>query len=458
MLGLDGSVGKNGQNKRHDVAVIQVALKSIKGPEHKPLYGGPIDGEFGRHRQVLEAAISLFQRHSRIPVTGRIDKMGPSMSRLEAALPSALRGMRGIAGTAVVAIARSDGAGPSDGGLRALKFDDDLAKELKVLRDAVLKKLGLTLVFRRRDVDSAGRIKVAVEVGGLRFLDSNLHPIAAPGRVPGPVVHEVTRLMAGSRRLKLQSRDTLNLITVRPEARSSDSTSEDERAGVDKLKRELALLEGEAANLARTLTTDARVRIWYLKRIKEASDEVMQDYRSGRLKVFEAARKAHGLRGQVLTEARNLGTARGRAIAEEAKKANAPFRHFEDKYAKRFNKDFDKLNRQQQIKVWEIIVERSGAGSVTHSEKAERMGRLGRVLWVATFALAAYSIIEAENKARETVKQGALIGGGIAGGAAGGAAAGLVCGPGVPICATAGIIIGGFLGALGVDMGFEALF
>jgi len=79
-------------------------------------------------------------------------------------------------------------------------------------------------------------------------------------------------------------------------------------------------------------------------------------------------------------------------------------------------------------------------------------------LWIATFAIAAYSIIEAENKARETAKQGAIIGGGIAGGAAGGAAAGLVCGPGAPICATAGIIIGGFLGALGVDLGFDALF
>ena len=77
------------------------------------------------------------------------------------------------------------------------------------------------------------------------------------------------RLLAGSRRFKLQSRDSLNLITVRPEARSADSTSEDDRAGVDRLKRELALLEGEAANLARTLTTDARVRIWYLKRIKD---------------------------------------------------------------------------------------------------------------------------------------------------------------------------------------------
>lgn len=452
---LTGSVGKSGENKIHDVVVIQIALKAIKGPERKPLYGGPVDGQFGRHRKVLEAAISVFQRHNRIPVTGRIERAGQTANRLNSALPSALRDLKGVPGTAVVAVFRPGGMGPSDGGLRALKIGNDLAKELKTLRAAVLKKLGLTLVFQRRDVDAAGRIKVAVEAAGVRFLDSNSNPIATSARVPGPVVHEVTRLLVGSRWLKLQSRDSLNLITVRPEARLADTTSEDD---VRELKRALALLEGQVANLARTLTTDAKVRIWYLKRIKDASNEVLQDYRSGRLKVLEAARKAHGLRGQVLTEARNLGTARGRAIAEKTKERNPPFRHFEDKYAKDFKKDFEKLNRQQQIKVWEKIVERSGAGNVKYSDKAARMGQFGRVLWFATFAIAAYSIIESENKVRETAKQGAIIGGSIAGGAMGGGAAGILCGPGAPVCATAGIIIGGFFGALGVDIGFDSLF
>jgi hypothetical protein len=456
MLGLDGSVGKNGQNKRHDVAVIQVALKSIKSPEHKPLYGGPIDGEFGRHRQVLEAAISLFQRHSRIPVTGRIDRMGPAMNRLEMALPSALRGMKGVPGTAVVAVARSDGASPSDGGLRALKLGDDLAKEFKVLRDAVLKKLGLALVFRRREVDAAGRIKVAVEVGGVRFLDSNLHPIAAPGRVPGPVVHEVTRLLVGSRRLKLQSRDSLNLITVRPEARSADSTSDDD---VDELKRALALLEGEAANLARILTTEDRVRKWYLKQISKASKDVMQEYRSGRLGALDAVRQAHGLRGQIVQDARNRGTALGRAIAIKLKKDNPPLRFFEDRNAiQLFEKPFADLNRQQQIKVWELTVIKSGVDRSLISKLVKVGGHVGRGLWVATLAMVAYSVIEAENKAREAARQSVTIGGGIAGGAAGGAVAGLLCGPGAPICATAGVVIGGIVGALVLTWGLTLCF
>ena len=45
-----------------------------------------------------------------------------------------------------------------------------------------------------------------------------------------------------------------------------------------------------------------------------------------------------------------------------------------------------------------------------------------------------------------------------AGGAAGGALAGLACGPGVPLCVTVGVYVGGALGALGADYSFGWLF
>ena len=72
----------------------------------------------------------------------------------------------------------------------------------------------------------------------------------------------------------------------------------------------------------------------------------------------------------------------------------------------------------------------------------------GRVLVVISIAYEGYEIYTAENKEKETYRQGITIGGGIAGGAAGGATAGLICGPGSPICSTVGVIIGGAIGGV----------
>ena len=67
---------------------------------------------------------------------------------------------------------------------------------------------------------------------------------------------------------------------------------------------------------------------------------------------------------------------------------------------------------------------------------------------VVTIAYAAYEISNADNKAKETIKQGASIGGGIAGTALAGLAVSAVCGPGAPVCAIALLIAGGIAGGL----------
>lgn len=89
---------------------------------------------------------------------------------------------------------------------------------------------------------------------------------------------------------------------------------------------------------------------------------------------------------------------------------------------------------------------------------ADRLSKLGRGLLVVTLGTAVYNIASAESKGKALAREGIILGSGFAGGAAGGAVAGLACGPAAPLCVTAGVFIGGALGALGADLSFGWLF
>ena len=58
---LEATVGRGGRNLVHDVAALQVAFSALRGPDHRPLWQGPVDGAWQRHRAALEAAIEAFQ-------------------------------------------------------------------------------------------------------------------------------------------------------------------------------------------------------------------------------------------------------------------------------------------------------------------------------------------------------------------------------------------------------------
>lgn len=61
-----------------------------------------------------------------------------------------------------------------------------------------------------------------------------------------------------------------------------------------------------------------------------------------------------------------------------------------------------------------------------------------------------------DNKELELYRQSIGIGSGMVGGAAGGAIASGICGPGSPICAIVGVIIGGVAGGYGAYVMLEA--
>jgi hypothetical protein len=98
----DGSVGQGAENRRHDVAVVQAALGKARGPGRKPFWPGPIDGDYPRHRRALDQSIAVFQQCHRLRPSGKMNRLGSDVDRLEIALPANHRRISGVPGTTLV--------------------------------------------------------------------------------------------------------------------------------------------------------------------------------------------------------------------------------------------------------------------------------------------------------------------------------------------------------------------
>ena len=84
--------------------------------------------------------------------------------------------------------------------------------------------------------------------------------------------------------------------------------------------------------------------------------------------------------------------------------------------------------------------------------RPRQFGTAGRGLLVLSLAVSIYQIATAEDRLVAARREVAVTGAGIGGGIAGGALAGLACGPGAPVCVTAGAFVGGVLAACGVSL------
>lgn len=82
---------------------------------------------------------------------------------------------------------------------------------------------------------------------------------------------------------------------------------------------------------------------------------------------------------------------------------------------------------------------------------------MGKVGILVTAAFATYEILNAENKIKETARQGMIIGAGAAGGLLAGLGASLLCGPGAPICAIAVALAGSTLAGVAGSLAADAL-
>jgi len=226
----------------------------------------------------------------------------------------------------------------------------------------------------------------------------------------------------------------------------------------DDFRRELELFEAEAANFARVSIQDATVRKQYQQLIRQMSADIVGKVEAGKLSPREAAVLANQARNNLLGPLRDNSSALGKSIAEWMKKNGRTMEELTAKYAgEKFKAPFGKLSAAQQNEVYLEIAKAAGRDNPNVSKWVSRFGKAGKALAFVSIGVAIYNISTATDKARAIAKEGATFGGGVLGGAMGGGAAGLLCGPGAPVCSGVGIIVGGILGGLGVDLAFDAL-
>ncbi len=189
---LDGSVGQGAENKRHDVAVVQAALGKARGRDRKPYWPGPIDGDYPRHRKALGQSIAVFQQAQRLRPSGKINRMGSDVDRLESALPAGHRRMSGVPGT--VLVRRRLTAAPAPAAEAAAKTEAtaplpdfertalaDLQRDLYEAHNLFFKVTGVGVVG---GTGGGGRFRVSLSCPDSEWLDPRRNVFELGGKLP----------------------------------------------------------------------------------------------------------------------------------------------------------------------------------------------------------------------------------------------------------------------------------
>ncbi len=205
---LDGSVGQGAQNQRHDVAVVQAALGKARGRDRKPYWPGPprgpIDGDYPRHRRNLDQSIAIFQQAHRLRPSGKINRLGSDVDRLESALPAGHRRMSGIPGTTLVR--RRNTAAPAPAAEAAASTESTaplpdfersalaaLQRELFEAHKLYFKVTGLGVV-------SGGRFQVSLACPDSEWLDVRRNVFELGGKLPAALRKGLEGTLQGAAR------------------------------------------------------------------------------------------------------------------------------------------------------------------------------------------------------------------------------------------------------------------
>lgn len=222
----------------------------------------------------------------------------------------------------------------------------------------------------------------------------------------------------------------------------------------DRLRSELAALEGSAANFATTFFVEADVRRLYQRLARELSAEIMARYRAGEISARTGAEIAQQMRNELLEMCRARSTPTGNALARLQKPEGKALEELLDYYAaKRHGGPFAGLTQAQRTDVYEEVIRAAGRPNPRVSRLAARLGVLSRTLWLLSIGVAVYDISVADDKLKTAVHDAAILVSGGVGGWATGAAAGAVFGP---IGAIIGSMVGGVLFAVFADIAFSA--
>ena len=215
------------------------------------------------------------------------------------------------------------------------------------------------------------------------------------------------------------------------------------------LDNALFALNDTAMKFAKDVINDAKVRESYISNIKRMSVEIKGLVDAKKVSVKEAATFCYEMRNQIMAEHRKYTSASGLAIAEKHKLKPKSFEDLLEKYSQeKFKSNFKNLSSKQRNRVYYELIESSGRDYPKFTTINKRLKIIGKVGILVTASLATYEIINAENKPKETIKQGMGIGGAVAGGWLAGLGASTICGPGAPICAIAVVLAGSIGGSM----------
>lgn len=224
----------------------------------------------------------------------------------------------------------------------------------------------------------------------------------------------------------------------------------------------IAGMEGAATRFSLDAISDAKVRSNYMSNIKRMSLETKAEVAAGRLSAQEGAAFCQEMRNRILVEHRKFTSAQGVAFAERKKRLPPTLQDTLDKYAlKTANVEYNKLTPEQKSKVYYEILDSAGRDNAPVSKGTQKLRIMGKVGLLVTATFAVYEIMNADNKVKETARQGIIIGGGAAGGGLAGLGVSAFCGPGALACAVAivlaGSIVGGIAGSAVADTFDEEL-
>ncbi|PWE45198.1 hypothetical protein C9I50_04290 [Pseudomonas prosekii] len=224
------------------------------------------------------------------------------------------------------------------------------------------------------------------------------------------------------------------------------------------LDRALELMEGTALRFSLDAIHDEKVRANYLKNIKRIAQQTLTDVTAGKITAREGVDFSNQVRNKIMMEHRAFTSAQGLAVVQKKKADGRTVQSLLDRYSKNlFKKSYESLTPAEQSKVHYTILEAAGRDDSRFTSGTKKMRLMGKLGILVTAALASYQILNAENKTKETARQGIIIGSGAVGGLLAGLGVSAFCGPGAPICAFVVVIVGTIAGGVAGEVVTDSL-
>jgi len=224
----------------------------------------------------------------------------------------------------------------------------------------------------------------------------------------------------------------------------------------ESLSQALESLEGAALKFSVDVISDAKQRDNYNRNVRRVKDEVLAQVKAGNVTVKEAAEFCYEARNKIMAQVRAKTSVHGLAVAQARKTIPAKLESIlNEKSIGKYGGKFAALDAGRKKSIYYEIVESSARPATQFNTLNKALNVSGKVLVIVTIVYATYEVASADNKPKEAIKQGIMVGSGVAGTVLAGLAVATVCGPGAPFCAVGLMLAGGVASGWGASVATE---